>query len=188
MNEETNTKDLEILIKQAKSGDKGAFSVLYNDLYTPLYRFVYSRTSNKDKASDICQDVFLRWYKSLETYEMKIKPLSYLMMISMRLIINDSKKASSYYLPDDAEEFLADEDLEVASDVFDFNLDFENIKTLFEELNEKQKSVLTMRYVSDADTETIAEALDITHANVRKIESRALQKLKDLYNLKYNKK
>lgn len=188
MKEEFVTKDLEILIKQAKNGNKDSFSILYKELYTPLFRFVLSRTRDKDKSLDICQDVFLRWYRSLESYEIKMKPLSYLMMISMRLIINDSKKSSSVSLPEDAEEFIEDEDLELASETFDFNTDLENIRDLFDELSENQKNVLTMRYVADADTETIAEALDTTHANVRKLESRALKKIKELYEVKHGNK
>ena len=185
MIQEKDSKDLEILIKQAKNGDNVAFSMLYDELWTPLYRFVLSRTKNKDKTLDICQEVFLKWYKSLSTYEIKMKPLSYLIMIAMRLIINDSKKLSSLTLDEDSEEFVADEEV-VAQDVkFDLDLDFENIKSLFEELSENQKNVLTMRYISDADTETIAEALDTTHANVRKIESRAILKIKELYKNKY---
>jgi RNA polymerase sigma-70 factor (ECF subfamily) len=91
---EFSPEELEILINKAKIGDKGAFEVLYTNLYTPLFRFVRSRIRDEEKAVDICQEVFLKWYNSLSTYEIKMKPLSYLMMISMRLIINESKKNS----------------------------------------------------------------------------------------------
>lgn len=181
----TDIQSLEILIDQAKNGDKQAFSDLYRELYTPLFRFVKSRTGNHDRALDICQDVFIRWYKSLDTYEIKMKPLSYLMMIAMRLIINEGKKSSSVHLPDEAEEFIADTSLVSVEDVFDFNIDFEKVRSVFENLTENQKNVVSMRYVADADTETIAEALEISISNVRKIESRALQKIKELYFEKY---
>ncbi len=185
--EDTNSKNLETLINKAKKGDKLAFSQLYNELYTPLFRFVRSRTGDHERSLDICQEVFLKWYNSFENYEIRMKPLSYLIMIATRIIINDSKKQNSVSLPDEAEEFIADENI-VSFDInFDFNLDFNRIKNLFEELTENQKNVLIMRYISDADTETIAQTLDTNHANIRKIESRALQKIKELYELKYNK-
>ena len=44
-----------------------------------------------------------------------------------------------------------------------------------------------MRYVSDLDTDTIAEALEKTAENIRQIESRALRKLRNLYKEKYAK-
>ncbi len=181
-----DSESLEILINQAKNGDKQAFSDLYSTLYTPLFRFIKSRTGNHDKSLDICQEVFLKWYKSLDTYEIKMKPLSYLMMIGIRLIINESKKSGSVFLPEEAEEFVADENIVPADINFDLNLSFDKIKILFQDLTENQKNVVTMRYIADADTETIAEALEISLANVRKIESRAIQKIRELYILKYN--
>lgn len=174
------------LIEKAKNGDKNAFGELYNELYTPLYRFVLSRSRDKEKTLDICQDVFVRWYNSMDTYEAKIHPKSYLMMIAIRLMINDSKKKSSVQLPEDADEFIADEADDI-QDVLDFEADVAEIKDLFQYLNEDQQSVLNMRYVSDLDTETIAEALEKTTENIRQIESRALRKLRNLYKEKYAK-
>jgi len=174
------------LIEKAKNGDKNAFGELYNELYTPLYRFVLSRSRDKEKTLDICQDVFVRWYNSMDTYEAKIHPKSYLMMIATRLMINDSKKKSSVQLPEDADEFIADEADDI-QDVLDFEADVAEIKDLFQYLNEDQQNVLNMRYVSDLDTETIAEALEKTTENIRQIESRALRKLRNLYKEKYAK-
>jgi RNA polymerase sigma-70 factor (ECF subfamily) len=181
---EFSPEELEILINKAKIGDKGAFEVLYTNLYTPLFRFVRSRIRDEEKAVDICQEVFLKWYNSLSTYEIKMKPLSYLMMISMRLIINESKKKKSISLPEGAEEYIADE-AESIENILDFKVEIDKIKVLFEELNEDQLNVITMRYIADADTETIAEAIDTSIVNVRQIEHRALAKLRKLYIQKY---
>ncbi len=178
--------DMDILIEKAKNGDKSAFGELYQELYTPLYRFVLSRTRDKEKTLDICQDVFMRWYGSLETYEAKISPKSYLMMIATRLMINDTKKKSSVQLPDDADEFIADESLNI-EDVLDFEAEVSQIRELFEFLNEDQQNVLNLRYISDLDTETIAKTLEKTTDNIRQIESRGLKKLRDLYKEKYAK-
>ncbi len=180
-----SSESLETLIFEAKNGNKESFSVLYNELYTPLFRFIKSRTRDHEKSVDICQEVFIKWYKSLDSYEIKMKPLSYLMMIGMRLIINDSNKKTSLSLKEEYEELIADESLISADISFDFNTDTENIKDLFQHLSETQQIVLTMRYVSDSDTETIAEALETTSVNIRQIESRGLRKLKELYLKKY---
>ncbi len=180
-----NSESLESLIYQAKNGNKESFGVLYVELYTPLFRFIKSRTRDHEKSVDICQEVFLKWYNSLDTYEIKMKPLSYLMMIGMRLVINDSNKKTSLSLKEEYEEIIADESITPGDIAFDFNTDTENIKELFSELKEAEQIVLTMRYVSDADTETIAQALETNSVNIRQIESRALRKLRILYQEKY---
>lgn len=174
------------LIKKAKNGDKDAFGQLYSELYTPLFRFVLSRSRDKEKTLDICQEVFIRWYNSMETYEAKIHPKSYLMMIATRLMINDTKKKSSVMLPEDADEYIAD-DAESVENILDFEAEVGEIKDLFQYLNQDQQDVLTLRYVSDLDTESIAEALEKSTDNVRQIESRGLKKLRELYKEKYAK-
>ncbi len=178
-------ESLEIFINKAKTGDKTAFSSLYTELYTPLFKFVKSRTRDHEKSLDICQETFLKWYKSLDTYEIKMKPLSYLMMISMRLVINESQKKKSFYLDDDMSDILEDKGAVSADTLFDFDLDFTKVKDLFENLSENQQNVLTMRYIADADTESIAETMQISVENVRQLESRGLKKIRDLYLNKY---
>jgi RNA polymerase sigma-70 factor (ECF subfamily) len=168
------------LIGLAKQGDNDAFGQLYEMFYTPLFRFVKSRTKNHDLSVDICQETFIKWYKSMPTYEVKMKPLSYLFMIAMRLIINNSKKKASIGLPDDADEYIAD-DNEPLQNILDFEMEIDKITALFDELNEDQKNVLTMRYISDADTQTIADALEKNIVNIRKIEERALKKIREMY-------
>lgn len=179
MNSSNDATDLIPLIELAKNGDKNAFGELYAALYTPLFRFVMSRSRDHEKTVDICQEVFVRWYKSLDTYEMKIKPLSYLMMIATRLMINDTQKKKSVMMPEDAEEFIADES-ESFDSILNTQIDFDRIKEKFTELSVEQQIVIEMKYISDLDNKTIAEALEKTEVAVRQLESRALKKLRNL--------
>jgi RNA polymerase sigma-70 factor (ECF subfamily) len=179
MNSSNDATDFIPLIELAKNGDKNAFGELYAALYTPLFRFVMSRSRDHEKTVDICQEVFVRWYKSLDTYEMKIKPLSYLMMIATRLMINDTQKKKSVMMPEDAEEFIADES-ESFDSILNTQIDFDRIKEKFTELSVEQQIVIEMKYISDLDNKTIAEALEKTEVAVRQLESRALKKLRDL--------
>jgi len=192
MNSQKDVSDLIPLIESAKKGDKEAFGELYNALYTPLYRFVISRSRDEEKTIDICQEVFIRWYKSLDTYEMKIKPLSYLMMIATRLMINDTQKKKSDRMPEDAEEFIADES-ESFDNILNTQIDFARIKEKFTELSTEQQIVIEMKYISDLDNKTIAEALEKTEVAIRQLESRALKRLRelckdDVLNVGYMKK
>lgn len=179
MNSSNDATDFIPLIELAKNGDKEAFGELYTALYTPLFRFIMSRTRDHEKTVDICQEVFVRWYKSLDSYEMKIKPLSYLMMISTRLMINDTQKKKSVMMPEDAEEFIADQS-ESFDSILNTQIDFARIKEKFTELSVEQQIVIEMKYISDLDNRTIAQALEKTEVAVRQLESRALKKLRDL--------
>lgn len=172
------------LIIQAKNGDKQAFSSLYNEFYTPLYRFIMSRVRDQEKARDISQDVFLKWYESLDRYEEKMKPLSYLIMIARRLIINESEKKKALYFEEDAEEYIKDESVDILKEI-DIKVSFEKIQDLFEELSEDQRTILELKYISDMKNNEISEVIEKTEEAIRKAESRALQKIRQLYKEKY---
>jgi RNA polymerase sigma-70 factor (ECF subfamily) len=175
---------ISLLIIQAKNGDKQAFSSLYNEFYTPLYRFVMSRTRDQEKAKDISQEVFLKWYESLERYEEKMKPLSYLMMIAMRLIINEGEKKKSLYFTEDAEEFIEDKSINIFEDL-DLQIGFDRVRDLFTELSDDQRIILEFKYISDMKNSEISEMIGKTEEAIRKAESRALQKLREIYKQKY---
>jgi hypothetical protein len=73
-----NTEDLRSLILKAKKGDTEAFGVVYRTLYTPLYRYVFSRCRDKELTNDVCQQAFLRFFQALPGYEPNKSPLAYL--------------------------------------------------------------------------------------------------------------
>ena len=88
-------KLLKKLILSAKNGDSSAFEVIYQRLFSPLYRYTFSKCGDKDLTNDICQQTFLNFYKALPSYEPEKSPLAYLFTIAKRLLINHSEKKSS---------------------------------------------------------------------------------------------
>lgn len=53
------------LLDAAKAGDEGAFEQLLKLHRTPVYRLALGMLGNPDEAADVCQDVFIRFYRSL---------------------------------------------------------------------------------------------------------------------------
>ena len=174
------------LINKAKSGDSLAFEELYNSLYSPLFSFVLYKTKNKELSQDICQEVFISWYKSLDTYQFSIKLENYLFLIAMRLIINNSKKKKIEHLNELTEENLPDTK-ENIEDLLEKRYDFNIVKELITELSEDQQNVLILKYISDKDNSEIADILEKSKDNIRQLEHRGLAKLYNIYKEKYEK-
>ncbi len=81
------------LIESAKKGDRRAFDKLYELYFTPVYRYVYLRVKDKSEVELIAQDVFIKVYKSLSTYEVKTaSPLSYFFTVARNTIIDYWRK------------------------------------------------------------------------------------------------
>lgn len=178
--------EIENVILRAKSGDKEAFEFLYKEMYQPLFRFVLFRTRDEEKTKDIVSEVFVRFYESLDRYEIKMKPINYLMTIAMRLIINDTKKKKALALDEDAEEFIPSEE-ESIEDILNTEVDFSNVREIIEELGESEKDVITLKYLNDFSNSEVSEMIQKSEGNVRVIEFRALKKIRDMYNQKYAK-
>ncbi len=179
--------DVKDVIIRAKNGDKDAFSALFNEYYDPLFRFVMSRTYNRDKSVDICQDVFLRWYEALPRYELAgSSPLSYLFTIAMRLVINDSIKKKADYLSEDADEYISDGDqgTEYWNDI---NISLVQIQDLLPQLTDNERLIIELKYISDLDNKEISAIVDKAPDSIRQLEHRALAKLRKLYTQQYEK-
>lgn len=179
--------DVKDTIIRAKNGESDAFAALFSEYYDPLFRFVMSRTYNKDKALDICQDVFLKWYEALPRYELTNNtPLSYLFTIAIRLIINEGLKKKSDYLKEETAEYIGDENVNTEFDK-DFQISLDQIKELFPHLTENERVILELKYISDLSNKEIGIVLDRNTDSIRQLERRALTKLRKLYKEKYER-
>ena len=59
----------EALVARARQGDADAFSALVTRYHPRLYGLVYHMTSNKDDASDLTQEIFLKAYRSIAGFQ-----------------------------------------------------------------------------------------------------------------------
>ncbi|HCC05933.1 TPA: hypothetical protein DEP94_01055 [Candidatus Nomurabacteria bacterium] len=170
---------LKKLILSAKSGDGQAFEIIYKELFTPLYRYTFSKCNDVELANDICQQTFLNFYKALPSYEPEKSPLAYLFTIAKRLLINHSKKKSSISFDEKLFEIIEDENVDIVSDA--------NIRKLAESINEylpylstDESDVIRLYYYGEFSYKEISEILEKEEVYIRKIKERALKKLRIL--------
>lgn len=104
------------LIISAKKGNSEAFAELYTKLFTPLYKYTFSRSHDVDTANDICQQAFLKFYQVLGTYEPTKSPLAYLFTIAKNLLINLQVKKTFIPFDEKLLETEADNTVEIMKD------------------------------------------------------------------------
>jgi RNA polymerase sigma-70 factor (ECF subfamily) len=59
----------ELLLTKFVSGDTNAFDELINRYYKPIFRFLVRFTGRQHLAEDLIQDVFIKVYKSADTFD-----------------------------------------------------------------------------------------------------------------------
>src|ERR1700678_1651598 len=82
--------DAEVMLR-VKAGDQSAFDYLVQKYRRPLVNFMYRMARNSAAAEDLAQEVFLRVYRSRESYEASAKFTTWLYRIATHLAVNHAR-------------------------------------------------------------------------------------------------
>ena len=79
--------DAELMLR-VKDGDGASFGALLDKHRMPVVHFLYRMVQNRAVAEELAQEVFLRVYRSRETYEPTAKFTTWLFRIATHLALN----------------------------------------------------------------------------------------------------
>ena len=154
------------------------FKNLYNLYFEAIRNYIYYRSGNKDLASDICQETFIKvWKKRTEINKENIKALLY--KISRDEFVSWIRKEKSKK--------------EYAEQSFKFQIEENNddqkrevrklkFEKLLKEMSEKQRVVLLMSKREGLTNKEISNYLEISLKAVEKRMTQALKFLKENIN------
>lgn len=90
---ELNT-DQTALVNSLKARSSDAWTLVYNDHYRLIFRYVFARTSDSGSAEDLASTVFLEALKSIDSYRPRGRPiLAWLYRIARNLVSDHYKEA-----------------------------------------------------------------------------------------------
>ncbi|MBO4212347.1 MAG: sigma-70 family RNA polymerase sigma factor [Oscillospiraceae bacterium] len=160
------------LVARAKSGDHDAFSELYKQTSTVLYRSIRSMVRDEELAWDIQQDSYLKAYQNLDKLKEDGAFLSWLRTISVhvtatrmrqRLPINFTDMGDEEDAMPEQPDFSIDTQPELA---LDRKETARLVREILAELPEAQQLVLGMRYYEDLSVKEISELLNLAPSTV----------------------
>ena len=89
MQEESN------LVHRARQGDHEAFAQLYENHFDKIFRYVVMKIRNQAEAEDMTQQVFVRAYESIGSYQWKGIPFTaWLFRIAHNQMVDYVRKQS----------------------------------------------------------------------------------------------
>ena len=157
----TDAMDPKDLMERARAGDKGAFSLLYLQYLTPIFRYVYFRIFHKEDAEDLLQVVFLKAYRALPRFKSTGKePLSFLYTIARNAVI-DYRRKKRDVLADNTEEFaqrIAD-DAPSLVELIAVRDEGILVQQALGSLSDDQREALTLKYINDLSNEEISRLI-----------------------------
>lgn len=180
--EESVAEDNKI-IKLIQSGNTDLFAVIIERYQGKLFAYLYRLIGNREEAEDLLQDVFIKAFKNMRSYDAERKFSSWIYRIAHNEAVNHIKRKS-------LKRFISWEDITTTKDKLMSNstedgadklwLRKETIGEVDEAINKlpiKYKQVLILRYYSDKSYEEISEILQKPINTVGTLINRAKKKM-----------
>lgn len=178
-------RDTELML-QVRAGDQRSFALLLERHRAPVIHFLFRMVQNQPVAEELAQEVFLRVYRSRETYEPTAKFTTWLFRIATRLALNwirDTKGEKS-------QESLNEEVVDGGPlrQVADSKPTVEQqmvraarlaeVRRAIELLPDKQRAAVLMHKYEELDYSQIAQVLECSESAVKSLLFRAYETLR----------
>lgn len=154
--------------------DPRKFGLLYKKYANPVYRYVFTRTGNKQIAEDITSQTFLSALESFSKFRQDGNFGSWLFTIA-RNKVNDHFRRSKTLTPIHEAELIDD-----GSDALAHSIQSDQAKivqSLINELAEEEQELLRLRFIAELSYSNIARLLHKSEDAVKKSTYRLLARL-----------
>ena len=180
--------DAAIMLRVA-AGDEEAFNYLVQKFHRPMIHFLFRMVRNQAVAEEMAQEVFLRVYRSRESYRAEAKFTTWLYRIATNLAVNHARdtkherSAQAVYLD------APDPETGATPDVADDEPSVEQrlmrdermaaIRKHVMDLPERQRMAVLMHKYQGMDYRQIGEVLKLSESATKSLLFRAYQTLRD---------
>jgi RNA polymerase sigma-70 factor (ECF subfamily) len=180
--------DADIMLR-VKTGDQSAFEYLVQKYRRPMVSFMYRMARNSAVAEDLAQEVFLRVYRSRETYEASAKFTTWLYRIATNLAVNHARDSRHERPEVQVSLDEPDDDTGTTLELPDASLNAEQqmvrrermlaIRRKVEALPEQQRLAVIMHKYQQMDYKQIADVLKKSESATKSLLFRAYETLRD---------
>lgn len=176
-------------MQKAKCGDEHAFTCLVRAYQDKVYSMAFYMTKNRQDAEDVTQEVFLKVWRSLDTYKEVASPGVWIMQIAKNACFDylrgrkrtQTEPLYEVYDGEQVERPLADEDVQsnpAAAAVQDERR--QAVARAIMQLPPEHREVLVLRYIDGLSYEQMAKVLKERQGTVKSRLWRAKKSLKNI--------
>lgn len=166
------------LIERARHGSPDAVTALYDEHHAAIFRYLYYRLNDLGTAEDLTGDVFLRMIQSLPSFQGSPTGLrAWLYQIARNLSIDHLRRLRTHPAESIREDTEALDD--PPEQVIESNLESNQLIQALSRLNDEQKDVILLRFVSQLSLAETAQTLHKSEDAVKGLQRRALQTMRE---------
>lgn len=177
----------EILVSRCQKGDKKAFELLIEKYQRRIFHLIYRMTQDPDLVEPLAQEVFLKAYRSIQSFRGHSQFYTWLYRIAVNTCLSQVKKTSLEDTREDVELNLRNTAPEADSmhpeDPEQLFLRKEFLTRLMDsvrDLPEELRTAIVLREFTGLNYEEIAETMDIPLGTVRSRIFRARARLREV--------
>lgn len=177
------------IMLELRAGNMAGFDFLIQKYRKPIIRFMYRMVHNQAVAEELAQEVFLRVYRSRETYRAEARFSTWLYRIATNLGVNHARDtrheraASTVYLDEpDPESGTTPDVADSTPDVESKILRRERMEAIRQHvmaLPERQRMAVLMHKYEGMDYRQIGEVLKLSESATKSLLFRAYQTLRE---------
>jgi len=176
--------DAELMLR-VKEGDGASFGKLLEKHRAPVIHFLYRMVQNQGVAEELAQEVFLRVYRSRESYEPTAKFTTWLFRIATHLALNSLRDGKNQRLEERLDDDSPATPVRQVSDrrpsveqtmVYQVRLD--EVRRAVAMLPEKQRAAVLMHKYEEMEYSQIAKVLNCSESAVKSLLFRAYETLR----------
>jgi RNA polymerase sigma-70 factor, ECF subfamily len=177
-------RDAELMLR-VREGDETSFALLLEKHRNTVIHFLFRMVQNRAVAEELAQEVFMRVYRSRETYEPTAKFTTWLFRITTHLALNHVRDRRRDKLHDSIDEPQED-GIKRELPTRDANIEQQmlrearlaEVRKAIEALPDKQRSAVLMHKYQEMDYAQIAAVLECSESAVKSLLFRAYETLR----------
>ena len=123
--------------------------------YEKIYRYCYYRLQNRERAEDVTQETFLRWFAS-DTYRNRDQLLQYLYTIARTLCIDEYRRPACQSVPEDLPGDKGDPLLSIA------------LRTELDKLSPEDRELVLLRFVNGEPMAVLCKLYGVSRFALRR--------------------
>lgn len=170
-------KNISDVLRDAVRGGEKAFASIYEEYYSPIWKYLFFRVKSTGEAEDLAQTVFLKIFEAKNGQTDEITK-SYLFTVARNVLID-------YYRSESHRSHEGEDALEGAMDTMAISHDAirekeetDLVRKALASLPDEQRETVTLSYIGGLSNAEIADILGKSEPAVRQIKSRGLKSLK----------
>jgi len=186
------------LVRRCVAGDAVAWEEIVERFNRRIFNICYRFTGSQDEAQDLAQEVFIKIYRTLKTYDVdKGSFMTWVATLTRNLLVDHFRKGKQERLTDSMDEPISSEDdsLSVADKLEDVapspdarlqtRETQEMVQKALQKLSPELREAVILRDLQDMDYREIAQALKVPEGTVKSRINRGRTELARLLSRTY---